>query len=623
MAQTAARPWDSKPAAGTATQIAASTITAPGSAETAAGGDAAVPLYELQPQISRRWALSPADLSLLAIVCLFFMSYDYKPLFHSDWWGHVSYGRWMLEHRQLPQEDPFVDLAAGVPIVASSWLSQLFMGALSLSGDPEVFAHLFAFVQLATFLLLIAALRSLGLRPGVAILSVSMMWLVNIGRHAVIRPEIFGGLCFAIVMWLVVRSGLIAVTRRSEPVAAPGATLAPIGFGFYLSLFATFAFWANLHGTFVIGLLVLGTGLAGRLWELLCQTRDVAAILGDSRLQRWAWMLQCSGIALLLNPYGMDLLVYTFLFSTNPNLADIVEWYPLKMLSLEGIPMAASWVLAGVLFRHSRKRVSTMDVLLLVGMSVAVCLRVRMIAWYAPLALFVLAPHLADCLTQLRALWRPLFLGLGPVWTWWRGRSFRGTLIAGLMIWVTFAFSPISRPVLGGKVRPERYIFSKDTPLALTRYLREHPPVGTVAAPQWWGDWLVWAGPPDIQLLTTTNTVHVLPSQVWKDYMRIANAAPDFPRLLDRYRVNTLIVNKTLQKRLLEEVELLQGWSVVYEDPTGLIAVRHGSQPATQEVAPEPNTTTELTDDARSRDALPADELPIDDLPADALSVAT
>jgi hypothetical protein len=172
-------------------------------------------------------------------------------------------------------------------------------------------------------------------------------------------------------------------------------------------------------------------------------------------------------------------------------------------------------------------------------------------------------------------------------------RSFRLTLIAGLLVWVTFAFSPISRPVLGGKPRSADHIYSHDTPLGVTDHLRQHPPQGTVAAPQWWGDWLVLHGPPGVQLLTTTNSVHLVPPRVWKDYLAIAAAAPGLERRLNRYRVNTIVVGKSLQKDLQETVERLDGWDVAYEDDVGIVAVRkHDALQSAQPEDAAPAATT-------------------------------
>jgi hypothetical protein len=544
---------------------------------------------DLRPQLSERWALQGQHLLIVGFFCLFFLRHNYLPLFHSDVWGHVSYGDWILRAGRLPAEEPFVELAAGVPVVASAWLSQVVLALTGRAGDAELYSHLFAVTVLLVYLVLARAFYLQCRSAGVAVLSAVVVWGVVWSRHAIIRPEMFGGLCFAVLIWVVVKADERRTRRDNE---LPGdARLRRLPWGYWVATPALFALWANLHGSFVVGFAVLGCYAAGRAIEVLWRTRDARSLFRDQLLLRWLTLSELAVLGTLANPYGFDLIVYALAFSSHPNLKDIVEWFPLEMVSLEGIPMAASWVLTAVLLRHSRARMTPSDVLLLALFNLAVCLRVRMIAWYAPVLMLVLTPHLADVVRRLAAsdVTLPIREVCAPLFR----RSFRLTLIAGLLVWVTFAFSPISRPVLGGKPRRIDHVYSHDTPLGVTEYLRLHPPQGTVAAPQWWGDWLVLHGPPRMQLLTTTNSVHLVPPRVWKDYLAIAAAAPGLERRLNRYRVNTIVVGKSLQKDLQETVERLAGWEVAYEDDIGIVAVRKHdpAQRATPEDA-EPAATT-------------------------------
>jgi hypothetical protein len=482
----------------------------------------------------------------------------------------VAYGNWIIEHGRLPTEEPFVPLAAGVPVFDTAWLGQVILAAAVRVGEPEWLAHVFAVTALATYLTLMATYYDQTRRVGVAVLAVICVFAVGFGRHAIVRPENFGSLCFAVVIWLVVHADSRA-NRRPESFR-PDLDEQRLPLGVWIGVPVLFALWANLHGSFIVGLALLGCYAAGRAWEVLWETGEPVRIVRDRTFLRWTWLTELAVLGTLVNPHGMDLLVQTLLFPSHPNLQEIIEWFPLKLVSLEGPSMAFSWVLIAFLLRHSKARMTAGDVLVLLVFNTAVCLRVRMIAWYGPALMLVLAPHLADVLQQA-ARW-PAWEEFRGWWTFCRRRSFRITLVAGLFVWVTFALSPISRPVLGGKPRPDRQIYSRDTPRELTAHLHEHPPQGLVAAPQWWGDWLVLKGPPGMQVMMTTNSVHVVPTTVWKDYLAIAGAAPGLDARLNRYRINTIIVCKSVQADLLAAVERLAGWEVTYEDDVGLVAVR-------------------------------------------------
>ncbi len=295
-------------------------------------------------------------------------------------------------------------------------------------------------------------------------------------------------------------------------------------------------------------------------------------------------MTELAILGTLINPYGMDLLLHTALFASNPNLKDIMEWFPLAMVSMEGVTVGCSWVVLLLLFRHSRVRVSVSDVLLLGIFTLAVCLRVRMVAWYGPVWMLVMAPHLKDVFDQAKA-WAFPSRDVADA-NWAEQGSSRICMFSALTIWLTFAFSPVSVFVLEGKPRSRELQYHGQTPLGITDYLRESPPEGLVANPQWWGDWLVWDGPQNLEVMMTTNSVHVVPPKVWRDYLAISGGQSHMHSLLAKYRINTIIVHKELQSDLHRVIRQSLAWKIVYEDDLGLVAVRQRTLNADEESTP-------------------------------------
>jgi hypothetical protein len=549
----------------------------------------ATEVLQLSPVLSRRFALRLRHLLLALGAGVAFSYYNYIPLFHTDLWGHVAYGYWILDHRQLPVEDPFVRLAEGVTLVDTAWLGQVLLALADKVGGNEWLSHLFALTALATYLVLTRVFYDQCGRLSVAMFGAVFAWLVAGTRHAIIRPEMFGGLCFALLLWVVVLCDANRSRRPGVSEATPRSTLWPAA-----AIALIFAAWANLHGSFVVGFAVLGCSLGGRALEVLASARSLWPVFQDAEVRRKLLLLEAAVSGTLLNPYGIDLLIYTFLFPSNPNLNDVVEWYRLNMVSYEGIQVGISWLLMLIAFRHSRVRIKPADVLLLCVFTLAVCLRVRMVTWYAPVVAMVLVPHFADVAARaakkiagpaaLRSLCRrypsigePLVI-----------RSFRFTVLAVFTVWVCFAFSPISRVVLGGKARPPQHLYSRGTPLALTEYLHQHPPEGQIFNPQWWGDWLSWKGPAGLQVFMTSNAVHVAPQQVWKDYLATARGQAGIEQRLNRYRVNTVIVHKELQLGLTRAMRSSANWKIIYEDDLALVAQRVGSQsPLDEQPGPE------------------------------------
>lgn len=531
------------------------------------------------------WTWKWRHFGVVLVFCLFFLFNNYMRLFYSDIWGHVAYGYWMLEHQSLPSVEPFVSLAEGMPVMCTAWLSQVVLALGGQWGGAEAYSAMFAISITLAYLILARVCYLQTSRVGLSVACAFLAWGVNWGRHAVIRPEMFGGVCFALVLWLVVRSD---PKRTRQPMSEPSRLSKGDNVLLWVGIPLLFALWANLHGSFIVGFAVLGSYALGRGIEVLWREHRVRAVLGDAEFRRWVLLTELAVLGTLLNPYGMDLLLHTALFASNPNLKDIMEWFPLEMVSIEGVAVGCSWILLAFLFRHSRAKVSVSDVLLLAIFTLAVCLRVRMVAWYGPVWMLVMAPHLSDVLDQAKA-WA--FANRERSSAWEQGSS-RICMFSALAIWLTFAFSPMSVFVLDGKPRSREMQYHGQTPLGLTDYLRENPPEGLVANPQWWGDWLALEGPPNLQVMMTTNAVHIVPSKVWRDYLAISGGLPNMHSLLAKYRINTIIVHKELQADLYRVIRQSLSWKIIYEDDLGLVAVRQPALPAGEtaetETGPDP-----------------------------------
>ena len=106
-------------------------------------------MEEFTVKLSDRFAIELRHLLVVAGFGLCFLYFNYIPLYCSDLWGHVSYGHWILEHRELPTEDPYVRLAEGVPIVATAWLSQVLFAVIERAGGVEGLREALEFAEQA------------------------------------------------------------------------------------------------------------------------------------------------------------------------------------------------------------------------------------------------------------------------------------------------------------------------------------------------------------------------------------------------------------------------------------------------------------------------------------------
>ncbi len=532
----------------------------------------------LQPVLGERFALNWKHALACACFALFFIYLNYIPLFHSDIWGHVLYGHWILEHGTLPQFDPFLPVAEGVRVVDNAWLSQWIFGWADRLGGPQYLSNVFALTVLGSYLLQARAFYLFSRSTILALCGAGISFFVGFSRHAIIRPEIFGFFCFSMLLWMVVRLEPWRSRAKAFDRQDRGST-GQFPLWIWLAVPILFAAWANLHGSFVVGLVLMGCHAVGRLIEVAWQKRSLPAVFSDRQARNWILLTELALLATLVNPYGLDLLIETVRFGRNPNLKDVLEWFPLRFIDLEGIQFGVA--LAGMIFliRQSRQRMCVADGLLLLVFTAAMAPAIRMIAWFAPVLTFVMMPHLTEVAERLTGNLfedRPAAPHVDSEGGSRRKPRFVATLFCLLMVWCAFALSPISQGVLGGKPRKEAALYSRHTPLALAKYLRENPPESLVFAPQWWGEWLLHAGPDNLQVFMTTN-VHLVPSRVWRDYMLVARGESGWDTTLDRYRIQKIVVHKELQGALARSVRRSNEWQVIYEDPQGFVAQRRES----------------------------------------------
>jgi len=134
------------------------------------------------------WTMVP----VVACFAGFYTYLSYIPLFYTDIWGHVGYGKWMLEHRTLPTEDPFLPLSQGMRVVDSCWLSQVFLAWAESVNGAEALSLIFAVTTWLTYVVLCRAFYLLSGRISLAMVGTLLVLFTTFGRHGIIRPEIFG-----------------------------------------------------------------------------------------------------------------------------------------------------------------------------------------------------------------------------------------------------------------------------------------------------------------------------------------------------------------------------------------------------------------------------------------------
>lgn len=487
---------------------------------------------------------SPAGFALFAALAAFFVYLSRRPLWHTDLWGHLAYGRLIVGASAIPSSEPLMPLSEGMRFVDFSWLSEILSYfTYEWRGAPALQFLYAGSVTLCVDLLAWCSLRKTG-SVWAAATAAAIYVCVDWQQFSIVRPQLAGCVCFVMLF-------AVAIAPISRLAGAVAVT-------------TLFAAWANLHGSFLIGLATLAAFVCGRAGDLLRRTRSLRAVQDDRRMRGGIVLLILAGAAVMLNPYGWRVYQAAWQLSSNANLADLVEWQPLRLWMWQGrAALALSLGLLG-LYALTPRRISTTELLLLVGFGVAALRASRMIVWWGPVAAYYASLHAA------------------AIWKRWRrgGRSQLAALpwrVPPLLLLATvcaaLAFTPLAREFLDRALSDPPGSFSAETPVGAAEFLKEYGPRGQIFNTLEWGDYLLWAGPPRLKVFVASH-VHLVPRAVWEDYIRIITLDEGWQKILERYRINTAIVDDDQHAALADALREDRAWTVAYEDPLGAVVVR-------------------------------------------------
>lgn len=233
-----------------------------------------------------------------------------------DLYLHIATGRWILTHRQIPYHDVFSSSVAGVPWVAHEWLASVGMALMyDQLGWGGIVLAAGVMMALAIGALTLETASRFG--PVGALCAALLAWGLCIG-HLSARPHLVA--LPLTVIWIA------AHVRARRVDGVPSLYLAPL-----------MTLWANLHGSFLFGLVFTALFAA----EATFESDKLGQALVEAR--RWSLFLSVSLVAALVTPQGPSGILFPIrLVSMGSALEGVQEW---KASSLSNNPALIMWCL--------------------------------------------------------------------------------------------------------------------------------------------------------------------------------------------------------------------------------------------------------------------------------------
>src|SRR5262245_14542550 len=250
--------------------------------------------------------LSFAGLAAVVALGLIFMLTSFNRLNHTDLWGHLNFGRWIVTHEALPATDPLAAHPAATSVLQGAWLAQMigYEVQQALGNEGLVFGHSLLVMLTAGIVMLGVYRRGV---PAIWAWSAGLaMFLLDSPIVGTVRPQLFGQLGAALFLLACAE-----MPRRTHPL-------------YWLPLVALLL--ANLHGSIPMGIAILALYAIGCTWNAYQGAPGAfAKLVRDRRLHIvWGAVLLVLAAA-CINPHGPMLLVRILGFGDQAVLASISE----------------------------------------------------------------------------------------------------------------------------------------------------------------------------------------------------------------------------------------------------------------------------------------------------------
>jgi hypothetical protein len=474
----------------------------------------------------------------LVILAGFVFFTSLVPLPPNDYWWHLRIGEVIYSEHAIPNTNLYSwTVPAEQPFFYAAWLGELLLYLVHRIGGVELTSFTRTLLAGFTFWLVgNEARRSSGSwRIAAPVLALACLMSIN---NLIVRPQMWAWLPF-VIMYSCLSRYATGEPHIKYLVICPAVML----------------FWVNLHGSFILGLGMMGIFLFG---EVIRFWFKHSGALSKNQL---IWLAGATGAALvatLINPRFTGIVTYIKeLLANQPVQQLIEEWQSPTPEGWANVAFFISILIIIITMTTSRSRLTPSELMLILAFLWMAWQGQRSVIWYGMVSMPLLAKLFKG--VPLRAITIPV------------QRNALNVLI-GISLFIP---AVLVQPWFIDKFSlPEAYraqvlhdpeigpLLSPHTPTGAARYLVEHP-TGKLFNELGFGSYLIWATP-ELKVFIDPR-IELYPQEIWEDYVNISNGVRT-PFLLLKYAVEGVILDKDIQPELSLALRSYSGWQCVYED---------------------------------------------------------
>lgn len=455
-----------------------------------------------------RWVALSAALAVFALVL-----FAPQVLNDGDTYLHITAGRWMLENRAVERIDFFSYTFAGRPWLTHEWLAEVIMALAYVAAGWSGCVFLFALVSAI-------AIWSMGMHlarwlSGPTLVIVLILSLSCMTGSFLARPHLFA--------WPLLVIWTAHLVRAAEEHRRPPWWLLPL-----------MVLWANLHASFLFGLMLLLPMMVEDAWG----RQSIRATARD-----WLPFAALALAASLLTPHGIEGLLFPFKLALMPQLDAIGEWSPLDLHQLQPAVLVIGFTVFVLVTRAVK--INPIRVLVLLGLVYLALAHTRHLVLLAVVAPLLLARPLAEAFYLKTPLQRP---GRRP-------------LLAFAALFLVLTVVRFAMPVVRGEgiATPAKALSHVPASLLRTPVLNDYS----------FGAYLIFR---DVRPFIDSRA-ELYGGRFLNRYAQIQSGNPNvIEDTLSRYHIRWTILRP--ENGAVGVIDRLPGWHRVYEDQWAVVQVK-------------------------------------------------
>ena len=497
------------------------------------------------PRIKTDLIQNPRFYMGIGLLLIFIMAAR-SPL-DTDMWWHLRAGEWMVQNGQPLVEDIFSLTRSGSAWINHSWLSEIILylffktgGALGLS-----------------FLTAGLAVLSMGFiyyqMEGSPLFRAFILILVSTVAAPVWspRPQMFTLVMLAATELLLYRY------RRRETQKI-------------WLLIPLFILWSNLHGGYVLGIILIAAVIAGSMVDnFIGYTSDA---LNKKELLTLGGWTGAAWLSVAINPNGTATWLIPFKTVGVTSLQNhISEWASPDFHQIAQWPFVIVVLLIILAVGNAPRRLNSTNFVI---MSVFTALTLAARRNFGPFAL-ISAPILTSSLIPAMAAWQNQILNTS--WGKWiknkleRPQATPDSLAnarrwINLILIILLVLAGLAKLILVSSEKILNQAEAQIFPVAAVEWIQENHPTGNMISSYDWGGYLQW-NLREYPVFIDGRT-DLYDDEIIQDWLRVVEAESGWQSVIDRWEIELALLEPT---RPAVSAMSRDGWQVLYQDDEAVL----------------------------------------------------